>query len=199
MILVLQIAAGIVLAYLVIRFRHTFWALAIGLLALAAIVAVVAGVSAGASYVADTIPINWEKVITFVSIIPLFGLAGIGAYGLLTLFRITFRTERPSAEGDGCLPVLSFFGILNMMILAAVAVAVEAVFPDNPIRRAAEAIDDWSRSAGHKDLGSTLLGTALMAIWPWLIILIVMGVVRLRGKASAHDQEHDVSEEPPLA
>lgn len=199
MMLVLQIAAGIVLAYLIIRFRHTAWALAVGLLAMVAIVAVVVGLSAGASYVAETIPINWDKIVTFVAVIPIFCLAGIGAYGLLALFHLTFRTERPSAEGDGCLPVLFFFGLLNMLILTAVSVAVGAAFPNNPIERLSRAIDGWSRSAGYKDLGSSIFGAALTAIWPWLIIFIVIGVGRLLKRTDTTNQEGDVPEGPPLA
>ncbi|WP_374394395.1 hypothetical protein [Sphingopyxis sp.] len=199
MILVLQIAAGIVLAYLVIRFRHTAWALAVGLLTIAAIVAVVIGVSAGASYVADTIPIDWEKIVTLAAVIPLFGLAGIGAYGLLTLFRITFGTERPSAEGDGCYPVLLLFGFLNMLILAAVSAAVDAAFPNNPIGRLSRAIDEWSRAAGQKDLGSSIFGAALMAMWPWLIIFSLAALSRFRKRPKADNPEGDKAEGPPLA
>lgn len=199
--LVLQIAAGIVLAYLIIRFRHSVWAVALGLLTIAAIIAAVVGIGAGVSAVAGEVSINWDKVVTFASIVPLFALGGVGSYGLLTLFHIAFRTERPRAEGDGCFPVLLFFGILNMLILAAVAAAVEAVFPNNPIGRLAQAVDDWSRGAGHKDLGSTLFGTALMAAWPWLIFLALIGLSRFRRRffAGARRQGADgaSSEIPP--
>lgn len=195
MMLVLQIAAGIVLAYLIIRFRHSVWTVAVGVLALAAIIAAIVGIGAGVSAVADETSIDWEKVVTFASIIPLFALGGIGAYGLLTLFHITFRTERPRVEGDGCFPVLFFFGILNMLILAAGATAVEAVFPNNPIGRLAQSVDDWSRSAGHKDLGSSLFGTALMAIWPWLIFSLLLGIARIRGRPFADSPRQSLSDD----
>jgi hypothetical protein len=194
MMLVLQIAAGIVFAYLIIRFRHSVWAVALGLLTIAAIIAAFVGVAAGVSAVADEFSIDWDKVVTFASIFPLFALGGVGAYGLLTLFHITFRTERPRAEGDGCFPVLLFFGILNMLILAAGAAAVEAAFPNNPIGQLAQSVDDWSRGAGHKDLGSSLFGTALMAIWPWLIFSILLGIARIRGRPFA-----DSSRQKPFA
>lgn len=192
MILVLQIAAGIVLAYLIIRFRHTAWALAVGLLSIVAIIAVVAGLGAGASYVAEANSINWAKVVTFVSVIPVLGLAGIGAYGLLTLFRIAFRTERPSTEGDGCFPVLGLFALMNMLILAAASAAVEAMYPDNPISRVAGAVNDWSRATGHKDLGSMLFGTAMMALWPWLIFAAIVGLARIRKlRIAPNDQSNE--------
>lgn len=175
--LVLQIAAGIVLAYLIIRFRHSVWAVAIAIVSVGVIVAVVWGLGAGAGAIAENIPINWEKVLTLVVVLPCFVLAGVGAYGLLTIFHIAFKTERPKAEGDGCFPVLLLFAVLNMLILALLGVA----FPTNPIARLAEGIDHWSRSSGHKDLGSTLFGSALMAVWPWLILLVLYGVARLRG------------------
>lgn len=193
--LVLQIASGIVLAYLIIRFRHSVWAVAVGLLALAAIIAAIVGIGAGVSAVADEFSIDWGKVITFASIIPLFAFAGVGAYGLLTLFHITFRTERPRAEGDGCFPVLLFFGILNMLILAAVAAVVEAAFPNNPVGRLAQSVDDWSRGAGHKDLGSSLFGTALMAIWPWLIFSILLSIARIRGRPFVDIPKQNLSDD----
>lgn len=196
MMLVLQIASGIVLAYLIIKFRHSVWAVAVGLLALAAVIAAIVGIGAGVSAVADQFSIDWGKVVTFASIIPLFALAGVGAYGLLTLFHITFRTERPRAEGDGCFPVLLFFGILNMLILAASAAAIEAAFPNNPIGRLAQSVDDWSRAAGHKDLGSSLFGTALMAIWPWLIFSILLTIARIRGRPFADIPKQNLSDDP---
>lgn len=188
MLLIFQIAAGIVLGYFVIRFRHSVWAFTVCVLALVVIVATVVGIGAGISAVSDEIRIDWDKVVTLASVFPIFALGGLGAYGLLTLYHIAFRTERPRAEGDGCFPVLLFFGILNMLILAAVAAVVEAIFPNNPIGQLAQSVDEWSRRAGHKDLGSTIFGTALMAAWPWLVFLTLLGLARLRVRVAARGQ-----------
>lgn len=193
MTLVLQIAAGIVLGYLIIRFRHSVWAIFSVLAVVALIVAVVAGLSAGVGALSEEIGINWEiawdKVLNVASMIPIFALAGCGAFGLLTLFQILFRTERPRAEGDGCLPVLLFFGFLNAIILTLIAVGIEALFPGNPVTGLANGIDEWSRSAGYKDLGSVLFGTAMMALWPWLVIAAIIGIAKLYRKVRRRSEE----------
>lgn len=187
MMLVLQIAAGIVLAYLIIRFRHSIWALTLGLLVMAVIVIVVVGAGAGVTAFADSLQINWEKVLTVIVVLPCFALMGVGAYGLLTIFHVAFNTERPRAEGDGCFPVLVLFGFLNAFILTALGL----LFPTNPIAQAAGAINEWSRASGYKDLGSMLFGTFLMATWPWLILLALYGIARLRGSRSVHNKTNE--------
>ena len=191
MMLVLQIAAGIVLAYLIIRFRHSIWALALCLLVIAVIVVAVVGAGAGVTAVAESLQINWEKVLTAVVVLPCFALMGIGAYGLLTIFHVAFNTERPKAEGDGCFPVLVLFGFLNAFILTALGL----LFPTNPIAQTAVAINEWSRATGHKDLGSMLFGTFLMAVWPWLILLALYGIARLRGSISVHNEPNEPADD----
>lgn len=192
MLLVIQVAAGIVLAYLVIRFRHSLFAVAATIAVVGVVIAALVALSAGASLLADRIHINWEKVATTAGVIPLFAFAGIGAYGLLTLFRTIFDTERPSADGDGCFPVLGLFALLNMAILVVTTVAVEAIVPNNPISRLGRAIDQWSRSSGYKDLGSTLFATGMMAVWPWAILLILAGIARMRANMTTQNLDKPV-------
>lgn len=189
--LVLQIAAGIVLAYLVIRFRHSVWAVTAGIVSLAVIVAVVLGLSAGAGAIAEHVPINWAKVLSAVVVLPCFALMGIGAYGLLTIFHVAFNTERPKAEGNGCFPVLVLFGFLNAFILTVLGL----IFPTNPIAQTAGAINEWSRAAGHKDLGSMLFGTFLMAVWPWLILLALYGIARLKGSRPIPNEANEPTDD----
>ena len=186
MILVLQIAAGIVLAFLIIRFRHTVWAVAVALIALAALV----GVVVGGTTLVSSVDIPWGKILIVPVALLGMGLAGLGAFGFLSIFQFLLQTKRPHIEGDRWIPVFMVFGLANALVLTV----IDAAWPTNPLSVWGTNLDSWSRANGWKDALSFLYGTAIMAAWPPIILFILAQTFKSQKKNIAQGG----SEVPPI-
>ena len=179
--LTLQIAAGIILAYVVIVNQRRLIAAGGWLLRLALICGVIAAlvwvVGQAVQLGGAAIPHKlWSKLLIMIGCIPLFALAASGTVGMMMLIGLV-GGRRPeqvlsaikkvaSPEGDersGCL-----FGI--GMVILTFLINVGLSFPAwayTPLGGWYAAVDTFSRANGWQDGLSAFFG---MVLWQWVWI-----------------------------
>ncbi|GGD91211.1 hypothetical protein GCM10011515_08590 [Tsuneonella deserti] len=168
MLLVLQIAGGIVLAWYVI----THWnklTKALGALASFALGGmVVAGGLWALAYAAQRLWSNLDSIgyCAFVTFMFALGIAGLVGMGVLLngLFPGTFKFADEKDEkkrGDGIFAVVIFAFFIHLMLLVTL---VGYVFPG---------IDGWSRANGYKDTGIMFAGLLVCQYVWWPAIKLV--------------------------
>lgn len=163
MILILQVAAGIVLAFAIISYRHSLMKVGktLGILSVAALVFVIIVMLAGVAI--DTaqplISKNSEKIGTGLFAIVGFMCFLFGSVGVNLLFESAKGRWSALGKEDNIWPV----GIANVLLTGA-AFALLKLF--EPSRQMLDGIDNWSRAAGYKDAGA--VGVFCIALlWPW--------------------------------
>lgn len=197
--LALQVAAGIVLAYVIIVNQRALLRLSGQLATLAAFIialsAVVWTIVAGASFASTRIPPHaLEKALSMLVVAAVFPLAGTGGLGLLMLFAPILRrppesvvraiqapagaeASESNGSGDrGC--TVAFFGL--MMLALAVNYALSfPVWALTPVGRWYDQVDVYGRATGWQDGLSILFGAVLWQ-WPWLPLGLYFLGKRLR-------------------
>lgn len=193
----LQVAAGIVLAYLIIVNQKKLLALGGWVLgALATMVAIGALIWAGVAAVqfagSAISPKMWEKLWTLVGVIPVFILAFTAMLGMLLLagllvgrkpeamsrglFKALEVEDGKEAGTAGCIGLIGL-GIAMMLVNYAISFPVWAF---TPVGSWYEAVDAYGRSHDWKDGLSVFFG-ALLWQWVWIPLGIHFGVKRLRA------------------
>jgi hypothetical protein len=173
----LQVAAGIVLAYIIIVNQRTLLkagkligtVLFVGSLAAISVYfaslafeALSASIGPKASSVIS-LALEWLGKMIFA--IVMLSCAGIGGH-CLSMVRYKLRGIRPPAVARENSVVL--WSILNAVITASIF----GLLSFTPLGRVYDGIDHWSRSSGYKDAGSVIV--FLIALpWPaiWLLFL----------------------------
>lgn len=176
MALIIQIALGILLGFLLIEYRHKLgrWAL-LGLKIIFGAVVGVAVVSAlsylpAAAGTAVSDPPDWlirigRVVKTAIAAMPIMVIGLFGAYGLFALARrILSRwfTLWPTAG------VILGFLFLNMLIIWPIDVYLRHYTTLGTVYRT---LGRWSWENGYQDLFGGLLSFSL-GLWPWVIIWV---------------------------
>lgn len=176
MVLIFQIAVGILLGFLLIEYRHTLgrWALLALKLALGAVVGVAVGtalsyVPSAVGLTSDSTP-DWlirlgEKLLMLPTIVALFAILGTGTYGFVLLVRKALR-RWPYIGGEP--GSFIFLGFLNVLLIWPVDLYLQWNTPYGEFYRS---LDRWSRQAGYADSIASLLSFSL-TLWPWIVILI---------------------------
>lgn len=202
MTLIIQIALGILLGFLLIEYRSKLagWTL-LGLKGLLALVAVAAVVTA-ISYLPDAIGVTasrlldrlariGEKLILLPGIVLLFAVLWAGTYGFVLIARKVFRRWPHMGEELGS---FIFLGLLNVLMIWPLDLYLQWQTPYGDFYRS---VDKWSREAGFADAAASFLSFSL-TLWPWVVILIAqrLGVEFRRDEAAPAimQGEHEVGE-----
>ena len=195
MILIIQIAAGIVLGFAIIAYRAALlrsakWIAAIvGFVILIGVVGWIGTEAVGAAepYLGKF----FSKIGMIFGAIVAFVVGALGGLSLLELLcTLGWRKRRPSRAG-------SFAESDNMIFAASVAnvilvylVALPVLY-FTPIGKAAEALDQWSRNNGFADGGALLVFTICL-LWP---VLPLWFLARRNGNKSQTNEienpQHD--------
>ncbi len=176
MALIVQIALGILLGFLLIEYRHKLgrWAL----LGLKVVFGAAVGVALGTalSYAPAAVGITpdgapeWlvrlgRVLKTALLAAPILVISLFGAYGLFALARKAFWRWFKLQPDIG---VLLGFLFLSWLIVWPLDVYLRFYSPLGEVYRAS---DQWSRRNGYDDLLGALLSFSL-TLWPWVILLV---------------------------
>lgn len=179
MMLVLQIAAGIVLGFAIIAYRHSLLYLAQALAICAAVVAFVFGLvtlgSMGIEAGGPALAKYTAKLGIALGAGLLISCIALGAYGLALLCKaLNFQTKL--LAGHYAKPVIANIIIVYLVFLLLSFVPPAAALYDF--------VNNWSRSNGYKDAGSSaIFGVAQQ--WPWL----ALGVMHLMKREPSMTDE----------
>ncbi len=168
MILILQVAAGIVLAFAIISYRHSLMKVgkALGILSVAALVLIIIVMLAGVAF--DTAQPMLSKYSEKIGM-SLIGIIGFvcfffGSVGVSLLFEGAKGRWSVLGNEDNIWPV----GVGNLVFTG---VAIALLNSIEPLRQMLDEVDNWSRSAGYKDLG--MVGLFCIALlWPWAVLAV---------------------------
>jgi len=174
--LIIQIALGMFLGYLLIehRVRLGRWAVlavkvALAVVALAALITAFAYIfqSAGSAMpdVSARLSRVGEKLTTLVLALPLLAVILIGAFGLFLFVRKMVRRWFRIEAAIATILIMSF---LSALIVWPIDLYLQWNTPYGDIYRS---VDAWSRRNGYADLFGGLLSFSL-TLWPWPIIFI---------------------------
>ncbi|MFD1767988.1 hypothetical protein ACFSAG_14165 [Sphingorhabdus buctiana] len=172
MMLILQIAAGIVLGVAIIAYRHTLIYVAQALAVVAAVIAVVVALvalgSIGIEAGGPTLAKYGAKLAIAIGGMVLLTLIVIGAYGFAVFCgAVNFQPKFLERH-------IVLYLVANIAIVFA-AFGVLSFVP--PAAAFYELVNSWSRSNGYKDAGtSAIFGLAQQ--WPWLALGIMQLVKR---------------------
>ena len=188
MLLIIQIAAGIVLGFAVIAYRAALlksakWiAVTFGIVILIGVVGWIGTEAVGAAepYLGKF----FSKIGMIFGAIVAFVVGVLGGLSLLELLcTVGWRKRRPSKAG-------SFAESENMIFAASVAnvilvylVALPVLY-FTPIGKAHEALDQWSRNNGFADGGALLVFTICL-LWP---VLPLWFLARRKGDRSQSNE-----------
>lgn len=198
----IQVAAGIILAYVIIVNQKRLLALGGQLLVLLAFaigvgVLIWAGSSAWNWVGSNITPRQTQKITALIGLMPVFILAGTGTAGMIMLGGLilgkkpelvlrglgkALETTDTKNENTGCLAFIAL-GVAMMLINWGLSYPVWAFTPAGEWY---EAVDRWSRANGWADGGSVLFG-AILWQWVWIPLGIYFLVKRLRSPKSATD------------
>lgn len=172
MMLVLQIAAGIVLGFAIIAYRHSLIHAAkiLGVVAAVVIAAlgigflIALGVEAGQPWLARVlIKLGMVIVIGMVLLCVVLGAVGLGMLGYAANLRINIEN--------------SHYGVLIAANVAFVGFVFWLASYVPPLANLYNSIDAWSRDNGYKDAGSVLV-LAVAQLWPWVAYYLMQFVKR---------------------
>lgn len=201
MALIIQIALGILLGYLLIEHRSRLgeWALVAGKVllflagcAVAFVLAKYIATSVGNSLTVspDWLSRQWVGVKRLALMVPLLIVLVLGAYGFYLMTRkLLSRWMRFS--DDPLLYIL--LGTLNVLIIWPVDLFLRSHTVYGEAYRSA---DLWSRQNGYADSIGGLMAFSL-TLWPWLIILPArkFGVDFSKEQRVAKDDARDVDKQ----
>lgn len=199
--LTLQIAAGIVLAYIIIVNQQKVLAVGRWLLGAAAFCLVIVAIgwagSAAVQFAGSAVPQKvLGKLFILIGCVPLFALAASGSLGMMMLAGLLFgkRPERvlsaftklclPDGENrSGCL-----FGIALVMVTVLINFGLSfPVWAYTPIGNWYDAVDAYGRANGWQDGLSVFFGMALWQ-WVWIPLGIYFLVTRLGRRQKRSDE-----------
>lgn len=174
--LIIQIALGIFLGYLLIEHRARLgrWVilglkLFLGLVALTALITAAAyildALGSALPSVSPKLSRAGEKLSILVFALPLLAIVLFGAYGLSLLIKKLVRRWVRLEPGGIMLLWMTF---LSLLIVWPVDLYLRWNTPYGDLYHS---VDEWSRQNGYADLLGGLLSFSL-ALWPWLVILI---------------------------
>lgn len=167
MLLTLQIAAGIVLAYVIIANREPILRMLQSLAGIAAGIAALAAVGFGGFWLLTLAGEYWKSIVSGVVFVASLGLFAVGAYGLVLIFRRLFRTTKPDLLADGSEVLLLLFAMINLALVYAASVPLSQY---TPLDSWWADVDQWSRANDFADLWTMFLGS-LCSLWPYLIVV----------------------------
>lgn len=166
--LTLQIAAGIILAYVVIVHHKLLLKLAGTLGSLALVIAAVALLSWGASSAYTAIsPQFWRfvsKLGMLLGSLMILGCVAAGGFGLLWALHEAFK--RPNIHISKA--TVGIATIINCIIVVAASYAADLT----PVGAWIVAADHWSRANGHAD-GVSVAIFAISCLWPFVVVVIL--------------------------
>ena len=192
----LQVAAGIVLAYVIIvnqrailRVARQLSAMVMGIVGFVALGWFAYSLSSAAT---SRWPVMSSKIGTALGASFVFGLFLAGGYGLILIARTVFKTHRPILEGDGKGPVaiVAGFALLNVLLVYALSWPILAF---TPAGNWFDAADRWSRLNGHADAASMLI-TGVACLWPLPIMWLLK---HFRATPAADDRPDPASLQLP--
>ena len=171
----IQVAAGIVLAYVIIVNQRRLLRFSGWLLSAILIIGAIAAIGAGSSLALGALGPYWPKIWSATKLA--LGMCVIlpcwftGAYGLILLFRRIFRTSRPDLSGEGNAPfiILVAFAMLNTLIMWLVG---WPLLEFTVAGRWYDSIDMWSRSSGYDD-GAVVTMHAALSLWTMIPVAIL--------------------------
>lgn len=199
----IQVAAGILLAYIIIVNQKKLLALGGQLLVLAAFAIGVLGLAwagrAAWEWLGSNIsPQQTQKITALIGLIPVFILAATGVVGMIMLGGLVIGmkpnlvlprlghvldTKDTKNENSGCLAVLAL--VVGMMLINW-----GLSFPlwwFTPVGHWYEGVDRWSRANGWADGGGMLFGAVLWQ-WVWIPLGVYFVAKRLRsGREKSKD------------
>jgi hypothetical protein len=163
----IQVAAGIVLAYILIVnqrpiLRVIGWCMS-ALLAAGIMVAIGWGGSAAVGAVGSHWPVIWFKIGIGLGALAFLAVFATGGYALIRILRVALKTGRPDLSGEGGAPALIVggFALVNFFIAYAVS---WPVLTYTVIGTWYDAVDAWSRQHGSADAVSVLAG-GIACLW----------------------------------
>ncbi|MCL6251295.1 hypothetical protein M3P36_09620 [Altererythrobacter sp. KTW20L] len=176
MTLIIQIALGIFLGYLLIEHRARLgnWAifalkLVLGLVAITVLITAAVdlldALGSAMPEVSSKLSRVGEKLSILVFALPLLAVILFGAYGLCLLIK---RLIRRWFRLEPDIITLLWMSFLSALIIWPVDLYLQWNTPYGDISRS---VDAWSRQNGYADLFGGLLSFSL-ALWPWLVIFI---------------------------
>lgn len=202
----IQVAAGILLAYVIIVNQKrllafggqllVFAAFAIGLLAL-----VWTGGAAWEWLGTNISPRQTQKITAFIGLIPVFVLAATGVVGMIMLGGLVVGKKpelvlrglghaletKNKDENTGCLVIIA-------LIVVMVFINWMLSFPlwwFTPVGEWYEGVDRWSRTNGWADGGSVLFGAVLWQ-WVWIPLGIYFATKPLRSRGEKSEDNAEV-------
>jgi hypothetical protein len=162
--LALQVAAGILLAYVIIVnqsfvLKSLKWLLT-AITALLIVGCLIWAISSAADSVSPYISPVWSKILMIIGVLPILAILGFGGYGFWVLsYRVVGK--QPKEIGEGTLAATS---MLNFMLVGLVAWPISSY---TFLGEWYAAIDQWSRNSGFED-GFSFAFMALFSLWPYL-------------------------------
>lgn len=174
MLLIIQIALGIVLGFLLIQYHQQIGrGLRMTLLFLVAITAVVffgwVGSEITTSLSESGLWVRaWNALASM--ILPLLCLAIVAFAGLGFQFLIEMKwpTRTDKARDDSSWPIL-LYGFANALLTTLAYYGLAAF---TPLGNVGDFIDSYGRANGWAD-GLTVLSFSLATLWPWLVLLLI--------------------------
>ena len=194
MMLIIQIAAGIILGVAILVYHEELFATfkkigellglvcLIGTLIWAAVEAP-DFLSAHSGEISEILQIIGSKIFHFIVFIFSFICWAAGAYGLSRLLNAI------SKFGSSKLTEESFvlMGLANMILVALVGWGLSTFTPFGSF---ADGVERWSREAGYKDFGSVML-FSLGLLWTYIpLSLVFLRFVLKQGKTPSEVQKH---------
>lgn len=190
MFLIVQIALGIVLGFLLIQYHrqigHGIWLLLSLLLAIAVVVFFVwVGNEAVSSITEDGALMRFWRGLTSM-VIPLLALVIVAAGGLGFQFLVEmWRKPKPkAAEDETSWPIL-MYSLANCVLITFVYYGLAAF---TPLGVVGDSIDSYSRANGWQD-GLSVLAFAAVTLWPWLALLAIIRLTKPRTLPAVRDQQ----------
>ena len=188
MLLIFQIAAGIVLGFAIIAYRGAIFKSGKWLVSVAFVLVMLGLVVWGANEaVSAAKPYAGEffaKIGMIIFMIPILAFGAAGGWGLWELLRIVLRREKKPRSDTFELTIFAFMSMLNAMIVALVTWPLLSY---TIIGDWYDRIDQWSRANGHSDSGAIAVAS-LFWLWPYLPLVLIW---RRRTRADGAHKDSD--------
>jgi hypothetical protein len=175
MALIIQIALGILLGFLLIEYREQLgrWALLgvkvlFGAIIFGAVITTISYLPEAVGVTAAKLPDRLARIGEGLALLPgvllLFVVVGTGTYGFILIVRKALRGRWNLGAEPASFILLGF---VNVLLIWPVDLYLQWQTPYGEFYRS---VDRWSRDSGLADAGASLLSFSL-TLWPWLIIL----------------------------
>jgi hypothetical protein len=195
MLLIIQIAAGIVLGFVIITYRAALLRYIKWIAAFVAILALIGlAVWIGSEAVGLAEPYLGKIISKIGMIIGVLVLFGVGALGGLSfrelVYQLGWRKRRPSTIGGPPESAVILASLANILLVYAIS---WPILQFTLVGGWYESIDQWSRENGFAD-GGALLATAIFWLWPALPLWLLNRRKSYGSEGSQHDNSASQSE-----